>query len=143
MIDASVVVKWVVEEDGTAEALSLRRLRLTAPDLLIPECANILWKKVRRGELDAAEARIAAGLLERADVELHPTRRLVEPALRLAMAMGHPAYDCFYLALAHATGCDFVTADLKLCARVQAHGYLGRTIPLSDAPGRLGAESHG
>jgi predicted nucleic acid-binding protein len=25
VIDASIAVKWVVEEDGTAEALSLRR----------------------------------------------------------------------------------------------------------------------
>ena len=49
VIDASIAVKWVVEEDGTAEALVLRqKAKLTAPDLIIPECANILWKKVRR-----------------------------------------------------------------------------------------------
>jgi predicted nucleic acid-binding protein len=32
VIDASIAVKWVVEEDGTAEALSLRqRSKLIAP----------------------------------------------------------------------------------------------------------------
>jgi predicted nucleic acid-binding protein len=46
VIDASVAVKWVVEEPGTQEALLLRQHRLLAPDLLVAECANILWKKV-------------------------------------------------------------------------------------------------
>ena len=44
VIDASVAIKWVVEEPGTPEALLLRRHRLLAPDLLMAECANILWK---------------------------------------------------------------------------------------------------
>jgi predicted nucleic acid-binding protein len=48
VIDASVAIKWLVDEPGTAAALSLRRHRLLAPDLLIAECANVLWKKVRR-----------------------------------------------------------------------------------------------
>jgi predicted nucleic acid-binding protein len=64
VIDASIAVKWVVEEEGTAAALSLRkRARLIAPDLLISECANILWKKVRRRELSKDEAILAARLL--------------------------------------------------------------------------------
>jgi predicted nucleic acid-binding protein len=42
VIDASVVIKWVVDEPGTAQAHLLRRHRLLAPDLLIAECANIL-----------------------------------------------------------------------------------------------------
>jgi predicted nucleic acid-binding protein len=43
VIDASIAVKWVVEEPGTAAALSLRRqAKLIAPDLLCAECANIL-----------------------------------------------------------------------------------------------------
>jgi predicted nucleic acid-binding protein len=50
VIDASVAIKWVVRETGTQEALSLRQHRLVAPDLLVAECANILWKKVRRKE---------------------------------------------------------------------------------------------
>ena len=36
-------------------------------DLLFAECANILWKKVRRGELTKEEAAIAAQTLEAAD----------------------------------------------------------------------------
>ena len=51
VIDASIAIKWVIEEDRTKEALALRRQALAAPDLLVAECANILRKKVRRKEL--------------------------------------------------------------------------------------------
>ncbi len=36
--------------------MALRQQKLAAPDLLVAECANILWKKVRRGELTDLEA---------------------------------------------------------------------------------------
>ena len=49
VIDASIAIKWVVEEDGTPQALALRqKAKLIAPELLVGECANILWKKVQR-----------------------------------------------------------------------------------------------
>jgi predicted nucleic acid-binding protein len=45
VIDASVAIKWVIDEPGTKEALSLLKHRLYAPDLLVAECGNILWKR--------------------------------------------------------------------------------------------------
>jgi predicted nucleic acid-binding protein len=50
VVDASVVLKWVIEEDGSeaAEALLLND-PLLASDFLIVECANVLWVKARRG----------------------------------------------------------------------------------------------
>lgn len=137
MVDASVAIKWVVEEPGTAEALALRRHRLCAPDLLVAECANILWKKVRRGELVEAEALLAARLLERAEVELVPMRRTLEAATRLAVLLEHPAYDCLYLALAQTGGHAFVTADERLCARVRERGVPMQVLPLAAAPQAL------
>lgn len=119
VIDASVAVKWVVEEDGTAAALALRETaKLMAPDLLVPECANILWKKVEREELSKDEAHLAARLLERADIELRPMRGLLEAATRLALDLGHPAYDCVYLALAIESDCRFVTADERFLRKL-------------------------
>jgi predicted nucleic acid-binding protein len=123
VIDASVAIKWVIDEPGAEQALLLRRHQLSAPDLLVPECANILWKKVRRGELTADEAIFAARLLQRADFELEPMRRLWEPATRLALSLDHPAYDCTYLALADALSCAMVTADDRFYRKVQrSHG---------------------
>jgi predicted nucleic acid-binding protein len=112
VIDASVALKWVVEEEGTPQALALRqRAKLIAPELLVAECANILWKKVRRDELSKEEALLAARLLQAAEIELLPTRSLLEAATRIAIELDHPAYDCLYLALAVENDCWFVTAD--------------------------------
>jgi predicted nucleic acid-binding protein len=138
VIDASVAIKWIVDETGSAAALSLLHgPQLLAPDLLMPECANILWKKVARAELKPDEGALAAELLQRADVELVPTRGLVAEALGLAVALNHPAYDCTYLALAIARDCPFVTADLRLARVVGERGTKiapGMVLPLSAVP---------
>jgi predicted nucleic acid-binding protein len=137
VIDAGIAVKWVVEEPGTADALSLRRqARLIAPDLLLAECANILWKKVRRDELSKDEALLAARLLEGADIELLPTRSLLEAATSIAIDLDHPAYDCVYVALAAANDCRFVTADQSFLRKVGQDGrgaFRDQVISLTDA----------
>jgi predicted nucleic acid-binding protein len=138
VVDASVAIKWVVQEPGSDAALALRRGRLLAPDLLIPECANILWKKTRLGEHTKAEALVAARLLEHADIELAPMRPLLQRATELSITLGHPAYDCFYLALAEARSCPVVTADERLRKRVQAYGGPARVLGLATAVGDLG-----
>jgi len=95
VIDASVAIKWVVEESGTAEALALlRRAKLRAPDFLFAECANVLWKKVQRKEFTRAEALVAARLLASSEVELVSTRALLQAGTRIAIELNHPAYDC-------------------------------------------------
>lgn len=124
VIDASVAVKWVVEETGTSEALAILRAgKLAAPDLLMAECANILWKKVRRTELRVDEALLAAGLIQHAEIEIFPMRPLLESATRLAIALDHPAYDCVYLALASANGWRFVSADERLLGKLRQHPH--------------------
>ena len=134
VVDASVVIKWVVQEEGSDAAIRLiERPTLSAPDLLIPECANILWKKVRRGELTRDEAVLAAELLMRADIELVPTRALMPTALRLAVDLDHAAYDCMYLALAVDQGQAFVTADGKfarLVAGARQTDLVGKVVEL-------------
>ncbi len=139
VIDASIAVKWVVEEEGTIEALALRgAAKLIAPDLLIAECANILWKKVRRGELLPEEAHFCARLLQASDIELIPMRSLLENATRLASDLDHPAYDCLYLELAIQRACRLVTADERLIRKLaqSAHAsHRDKTMLLKDAAG--------
>ena len=132
VIDANVAIKWVIEEPGTPQALSLRRHRLFAPDLLVAECVNVLWKKVRRNELTSEEALLAARLLQRADVELMPMRGLLEPATSLAIALDRPAYDCTYLALAESLSCDLVTADRRLGSKPLPAGCGAKVLALAD-----------
>jgi len=136
VIDASVAIKWVVEEAGTSEALGLRgRYRLLAPDLLVAECANILWKKVSRKELSSGEALLAARLLQAADLELRPGRPLLLAATELAVELDHPAYDCLYLAVAVEIDCRLVTMDERLLRKLgrKPHAQLeGRVASLAE-----------
>jgi predicted nucleic acid-binding protein len=119
VIDASIAVKWVVDEQGTPEALVLRqKAKLIAPELLVAECANILWKKVQRNELSKEEALLAAKLLQGAEIELLPTRSLFEAATRLSIELDHPACDCLYLALAVENECRFVSADERFLRKL-------------------------
>ena len=120
IVDPSVAIKWVVAEAGTHEALALFGNRLAAPTLWRAECANILWKKVKRGELQADEALIAGRLLANAAVEpCLPEPELAE-ILQFALAIDHPAYDCVYLAAAKSLNAPLVTADDRLLRVVEA-----------------------
>jgi predicted nucleic acid-binding protein len=137
VIDASIAVKWVVDEDGTPEALALRqRTKLIAPELLVAECANILWKKVQRDELLKQEALLAARLLRGAEIELLPLRSLFETATRMSFEINHPAYDCVYLALANNSKCQFVTADERFLQKLRQgrhRAFRGGAISLIEA----------
>ena len=116
---AGIAVKWVVEENGTAEALVLRqKAKLIAPELLVAEWANILWKKVQRHELLKEEALLAARLLQGVEIELLPTRSLREAATQMSIEINHPAYDCSYLAPAVDNGCRCVTADERFLRKL-------------------------
>jgi predicted nucleic acid-binding protein len=128
----------VIEEQGTPQALMLRKsARLIAPELLVAECANILWKKARLRELSREEAVLAAQLLQTAEIELLPTRSLLEAATCIAIEIDHPAYDCLYVALAVENNCKFVTADERLIGKLAQAGprtrLRERVIALADA----------
>ncbi len=45
-----------------------------------------------------------------------PTEELAGAALRFAIDLRHPIYDCFYLALAEREEATLVTADARLLA---------------------------
>jgi predicted nucleic acid-binding protein len=120
VVDASVAIKWVVPEAGTPHALDLLENNdVAAPDLIIAECANILWKKVRRAELTLLEARFAARLIEGSDLHLREMLPLFEQSIELSVALDHPAYDCIYLALALREDIQFVTADESLVRKLR------------------------
>src|SRR5260370_35297591 len=139
LIDASVAVKWVVEEQGSDEAILLLDRQLFAPDLLCPECANILWKKVARGELRPDEAEVAARTLAAAEIELVAMRPYLAPAMTLAIELGHPAYDCIYLAVALRLAITCVTADQRLIQRIRQVGrrFRDRVVALAEVPQAL------
>jgi predicted nucleic acid-binding protein len=134
VVDASVAVKWVVPEQGSKEAELLLDHGLVAPDLLFAECANILWKKVRRGELTGDEAEIAGQTLEQADLTIVSARAYVIRATAIAVELDHPAYNGIYLAVAEALQLRLVTADDRLIRKVgqSANRFQSYLLALSD-----------
>jgi predicted nucleic acid-binding protein len=119
LVDASVAIKWVVDEPGSAEAVLLLDRRLLAPDLLCAEFADILRKMAIRREITSEEADIAAQALESADVEFVAMRPYLAAATALAIALDHPAYDCIYLAIAADLAIPLVTADERLAKKLR------------------------
>jgi predicted nucleic acid-binding protein len=117
IVDASVVLKWLLAEDGAEQAAELMRQPLIAPDSLVPECINGLRKRVARGMLDPEDAELAAELLRRTGIVFEPTQPLATEILRLSVRLSWPAYDCAYLALACRHDGVVVTADHRFIAR--------------------------
>jgi predicted nucleic acid-binding protein len=69
VVDASVALKWVLQEPDSPIADALIRIE---PELLIPdfwfgEATNVLWVQVRRKLLTPDEAREGLALLRTAD----------------------------------------------------------------------------
>ncbi|KAA0683038.1 type II toxin-antitoxin system VapC family toxin [Roseomonas genomospecies 6] len=89
--DASLVVKWVVAEEDSdkAKAVGLGRA-LLAPDLLLVECANILWKHQRRGEIDQGTAMAALAVLQSGPFAWTRDCDLVGDACRLSTGVESP-----------------------------------------------------
>ena len=116
VVDASVVVKWFVDEPGADRATAFRSEAMMAPDLILVEVGNALWKHRRRGVMTAVDYADAVVALRGAPVALTPVQELLLPAARLAAELDHPLYDCFYLALAMREGCPLVTDDRRLLA---------------------------
>jgi predicted nucleic acid-binding protein len=120
VLDSSVALKWVIAEADSGRALRLRDEyrngihELLAPDLFPPEIANALVSAERQGRIGAGESAVFLNDVLSASPALHPSMPLLVRAMEIALSTRHAVYDCIYLALAEAEGCELVTADDKL-----------------------------
>jgi predicted nucleic acid-binding protein len=118
VVDASVAIKWYVEEDDseTAHRILVSPPLLHAPALLKLELANGLWKNWRRKIVTIDQAGEAIESIDRTIGAWHDTGGLFAPAVKLAFDLDHVVYDCIYLALARQLGIPLITADKRLLA---------------------------
>ena len=117
IVDASVVGKWLMEEEGSDRAAQVMRLPLVAPESLVPECLSALRKRVQRGLMIEQRAVVAAHHLAHAGIAFEPVQPLAPDILVLALRLSLSTYDCAYLALARKLDGVVITADQRLVAR--------------------------
>jgi predicted nucleic acid-binding protein len=133
IIDASVAVKWVVSESGSTEAAALLdQGRLGAPTLWLSEASNALWAKVMRQQLTPEEARGQAAELADAPVVPIALPGLLPVAMRLALELEHPIYDCFYLSAAIQKDTYVVTADRRFFEKAMGQPAVADRVKLLD-----------
>ncbi len=119
VVDASVALRWCFQLNKSDRAEELLRSdhHLIAPDLVIAEITNAAWKFVIFDKMAAETAAAAVHEIVKAFEELVPVSALRDRALAIAVELQHPAYDCFYLALAERSTSRLVTADERLIRR--------------------------
>jgi predicted nucleic acid-binding protein len=129
VIDASVAAKWVVEEDYSANAaLLLDYDTLHAPAHWRAEAVNVLWAKVFRGDLTAADAEQRMLVLNRAPVADTTIAGLLPRAFAISVAHSVTVYDSLYVALAEQRDIPLVTADERLIRRLSGDADLAKRM---------------
>jgi predicted nucleic acid-binding protein len=130
VVDASLVVKWFVPELHSAAARKWLDAShdYIAPDLVFPEAANALWKKVRRGELSPQDAQSLVNDISTIGIEAVSMRALVSDAHALAVATGITVYDATYLTLAVRLETQVITGDVKFPRKLAEHPTLASHI---------------
>lgn len=135
VIDASVVVEFLVELNHTAHADLLfgeladldSTLQLWAPDLLFPESASALRKLALLKAISPRAATTAVDRLGRLPIATTGTAGLLSDAWK--MRNNVTIYDACYLALAERLDAPFVTADERLVRSRRGKG--GQVVSLS------------
>ena len=132
VVDASVAVKWFVREENSDSAGRLLEgdHDLHAPRLMAAEVGNALWQKARVGELEPGRAGALANAIAGIGVRWTDDELVCSEAVRLALALNRPVYDCVYLALAHRIGATLVTADERFFNALAATEHGGAVVAL-------------
>ena len=116
VVDASVAIRWYVEEIHSIHALQLLEAKniLLAPDLILPEVGNILWKRVRMSDLSLEIAQLHLVAFTSLDLTLVPSIEIISQAFEIASTLDCSVYDSLYVSVAILREARLVTADRKM-----------------------------
>jgi predicted nucleic acid-binding protein len=129
--DASVALKWLVDDEGSAAARDLLLHEdAIAPELIVAEICNAAWRLARAGLLTAEQYGVIPRRIDEFFIRLVPILPLAPRAAAIARELDHPAYDCFYVALAEASSAKLITADKRLVSRVSGSPWEKVILPL-------------
>ena len=122
VVDASVGVKLLLEEEGSGEARRIlgdpRGAWLHVPDIFFAECGHVFRRAVIRTGLPPRTAERATADLALLAWTSWPVRGMAEEAVCLANARGLAVHDACYVVLSDRTGAPLLTADRKLHGRL-------------------------
>ncbi|HSR13562.1 MAG TPA: type II toxin-antitoxin system VapC family toxin [Thermodesulfobacteriota bacterium] len=133
VLDASVLAKFYVPEilSDRAEALladaARRQVDLNAPDLIYPEIGNVLWKKLRRGELTGSDIGEIVQSVCLLPLRIVPSKALLPLAVDIGARYGITVYDSIYVSAAQVSRGELITADRRL-ADTLAKTDLGKMV---------------
>lgn len=122
VVDASVAVKLYVPEVHSPQVVRFfsDQHDLIAPDLMLSEFGNIVWKKVRLlGELTQDEGERIITAMQTLPLTYYGASHLLKDAFQIALNTQRTVYDCLYVALAASQGYQLMTDDRKLSAALQ------------------------
>lgn len=137
VIDANVAVKWFVDQTDSHHAKAVVAMGdlMLAPDLIVAEVGNALWMHVKGKDISLDEAVASMVDLPRLLGEIVSSTGLSASALRLAMALNHSVYDCFYAALALDRRATFITADRRFAEKLRVSRRLRHVKVLDEITG--------
>jgi predicted nucleic acid-binding protein len=118
VLDASAALR-LITQDPAAEDLAqqVEQMALVlAPELMLTEVANALWKLQRAGGLHSIDPQLLLADARDLVDQIEPDRTLQVEALALARHLNHPVYDCLYLALARREAAILLSTDQRLLA---------------------------
>ena len=135
VVDTSVAIKFVTQEKGSEAAYQIVTgpESLIAPDWMLAETASALWKKVKFSLLLERNAERALKALPDFFEKIVPSRPLLDEAFRLSFRLGHPVYDCLFLALGLRENAPVITADRDFC-KAAGNATFGDHVMLLEVP---------
>ena len=125
VVDASVVLRWFVDQEPDREAaLGWLQRRVADPDLLVaPDLLRFevhsAFARLQRDQ-EAGWAAVGFGLFERIALRTLPTTRAIfDRGLELSREFSVGGYDSVYLAHAEALHVAWLTADRRVLRRMK------------------------
>lgn len=121
VIDASVALKWVINENQSDEALILldQLDTIVCPEIFFIEIDAVLTKRVRMRELTIAEAKEKKGYFRRLPCQLIPANKIGDEAFELSTIFNLSYYDALYLVTSIKYERVLYTADIRFFNAVQ------------------------
>ncbi len=128
VVDTSVVVQYLVEDDNTPQVTGLfaacfdSEISLWVPDYCLVECTNVLWKRVIFDDHSLETTNQIVANLDRLPLTTIPAIRLLSRAMLIGTAQRLAIYDCLFIALAEELDCPLITVDRKQAVAAEAAG---------------------